>query len=58
MGDLHPWSSTVRSRKALQIILTILQARPEIISLVGYATPPGHRELRNVGENWSLRRQG
>ncbi|CAN5584389.1 pyridoxamine 5'-phosphate oxidase family protein [soil metagenome] len=38
--------------------IVVLQARPEIISLVDYTTPPGHRELLNVGENWTVRRQG
>lgn len=35
-------------------LVAIMEARPEIISLVDYATPPGTRQLLRVIEDWRL----
>ena len=35
-------------------LVAIMEARPEIISLVDYATPPGAQRLMRVVEDWRL----
>jgi nitroimidazol reductase NimA-like FMN-containing flavoprotein (pyridoxamine 5'-phosphate oxidase superfamily) len=35
-------------------LVAIMEARPKIISLVDYATPPGTRQLLRVIEDWRL----
>lgn len=36
--------------------VVLLEARPQIITLVDYATPPGHREILTVDEWWTTPR--
>lgn len=42
----HPGTSSV----------VLLQAEPGIMTLVDYATPPGHREVLSVVESWKIQR--
>ena len=35
-------------------LVAIMEARPEIISLIDYTTPPGARQLMRVIEDWRL----
>jgi general stress protein 26 len=42
----HPGASSI----------VLLEAQPQIITLVDYSTPPGHRELLEVVEHWQIQR--
>ena len=44
----HPSASSV----------VLLQAQPQIMTVVDYTTPPGRRETLVVVENWTMRREG
>ena len=36
--------------------VVLLEAQPQIITLVDYRTPPGHREVLTVVERWTIQR--
>lgn len=36
--------------------VVLLEAQPQIITLVDYTTPPGHREVLTVVERWTMQR--
>lgn len=36
--------------------LVLLEAQPQIITLVDYSVPPGHREVLTIVESWNIQR--